>query len=159
MAPKSYKHLSHNQLRDTRTSTCLQQNIKKKCLLCLHEKLGIITYPSQNTLLNKKIWNPFKMLARQQTISLRFRPIHITHLTPPLKKKKRGTTPHLKNRKYHFPPLTIIPATIYVPSFSLRLPTLSVKFIFSWALIIGLNTLRSSYLPRTLYLAYKRISV
>ena len=27
----------------------------KKCLFCLHEKLAIITYPSQNTLLNKKI--------------------------------------------------------------------------------------------------------
>ena len=26
----------------------------KKCLLCLHEKLAIITHPSQNTLLNKK---------------------------------------------------------------------------------------------------------
>ena len=26
----------------------------KKCLLCLHEKLAIITYPSQNTLLNEK---------------------------------------------------------------------------------------------------------
>ena len=27
----------------------------RKCLLCLHEKLAIITYPSQNTLLNKKL--------------------------------------------------------------------------------------------------------
>ena len=31
----------------------------------------------------------------------------------------------------------------------LHTPPLSVKFIFLWALIIGLNTLHSSYLPRT----------
>ncbi len=53
MAPKRHKHLSYNYLGDTKTSTCLQQNIKK-CLLYLHEKLAIITQPSQNTLLNKK---------------------------------------------------------------------------------------------------------
>ena len=33
----------------------------RKCLLCVHEKLAIITYSSQNTLLNKKIWNSFQM--------------------------------------------------------------------------------------------------
>ena len=54
MAPKRYKYLSYNHLGDTKTRTCLQQNIKK-CLLCLHEKVAIIAYQSQNTLLNKKI--------------------------------------------------------------------------------------------------------
>ena len=60
MAPKRHEHLSHNHLGDTKASTCIQQNIKK-CLICLHEKLAIITYPSQNTQQNKKIWNSFKM--------------------------------------------------------------------------------------------------
>ena len=68
------------------------------------------------------------------------------------------TTSHLKHCKYHFPPPTIIPTTMYVPSFSinphtlLHTPLLPVKFLFSWVLIIGLNTLHSSYLPSTLYL-------
>ena len=154
MAPKRHKHLSHNHLRDTQTSSCLQQNIKKKCLLCLHEKLAIITYLSQNTLLNKKS----EILSKCKHLTLR--PIHITHLTPLLIKKKKSndTTPHLKHRKYHFPPPTITLTTMYVPSFSinphtlLHTPPLSVKIIISWALIIGLNTLHSSYLPRTLYL-------
>ena len=54
MAPKRHKHLSYKHMGNTKTSTCLQQNIRKKCLLCLHEKLAIITHPSQNTQLNKK---------------------------------------------------------------------------------------------------------
>ena len=53
MAPKRHINLYYNHVGDTKTSTCLRQNIKK-CLLCHHEKLAIITYPSQNTLLNKK---------------------------------------------------------------------------------------------------------
>ena len=59
----------------------------------------------------------FQMQAWKQTSSLTLWPIHITHLTPLLLKKKRtnDTTPHLKHRKYHFPPPTITPATKYVP--------------------------------------------
>ena len=53
--------------------------ISKTCLLCLHEKLAIITHPSQNTLLNKKIRNSIPMQTGEQTSTLTFRPIHITH--------------------------------------------------------------------------------
>ena len=52
------------QLKDTNISpTITWETLKQapannktsqKCLRCLHEKLAIITYPSQNTLLNKK---------------------------------------------------------------------------------------------------------
>ena len=49
------KYITHHHLGYTKTSTCLQQDIKK-CLLCLHKKLAIITHPSQNTLLNKQKW-------------------------------------------------------------------------------------------------------
>ena len=52
------------QLKDTNNSPTITQEIlkqapaynktSKKCLLCLHKKLAIITYPSQNTLLNEK---------------------------------------------------------------------------------------------------------
>ena len=126
MAPKRHEHLSHHPMGDTKASTCLQQNIKK-CLLCLHEKLAIITYPSQNTLLNKKITNSFQMQARKQTSSLTLRPIHITHLIPlHLQKKNKqkqkqmnkninDTTLLLKHRNYHFPPPTITSAATYVP--------------------------------------------
>ena len=102
-------------------STYIQHDIKK-CLLCLHEKLAIITFSSQNTLLNKKIWNSFQMQARKQTSSLMLRLIHITHLTPVLQQKKNSndTTTNLKHRKYHFPPPTITPAATLVPPSSIN---------------------------------------
>ena len=53
LAHKGHNHLAYHQLRNTKTSTRLQQDLKKY-LLCLTEKLAIITHPSQNTLLNKK---------------------------------------------------------------------------------------------------------
>ena len=43
------------------------------------EKLGIITHPSQNTLLNKKIRTSIQMQTWEQISSLTFPPIQITH--------------------------------------------------------------------------------
>ena len=95
MATKRHKHLSHNHLGDTKTSTCLQQNIKK-CLLCLHEKLAIITYPSQNTLLNKKSEILSKCRHKNKHHLSHFNPhTHTTHLTPRryIKKQKNPEAP------------------------------------------------------------------
>ena len=52
MTPKRQEHLTHHHLGNTKTNTHLQQDIEY--LLYLHEKLAIITHPSQNTLLNRK---------------------------------------------------------------------------------------------------------
>ena len=153
MAPKRHKHLSHHHLVDTKTSTCLKQNIRK-CLLCLHKKLAIITYPPQNTLLDKKNLQSFQNVGTR-TPSLTLRPRHISHLTPLL--IKNDSTPHLKHCKHHFPPPTITPATMYVPFFSinphtlLHTPPLSVNIMFSWALIIDLNTIFISSTMSTVF--------
>ena len=58
-------------LKDMKISSTITWEIRKlapdynktsrKCLLCLYEKLAIITYPLQNNLLNKKIRNSIQM--------------------------------------------------------------------------------------------------
>ena len=108
MVPQKHKHLSYNHLGDTKTSTCLQQNIKK-CLLCLYEKLAIITYPSQNTLQNKKCEILSNVGTRTNTFS------HTSIHTHNPSNTSNIYTPQtsLKHRKYHFPPPTITPATQY----------------------------------------------
>ena len=53
MALKRHENPTHHHPGNTKASTRLQKDIKK-CLLCLNEKLEIITHPSQNTLLDKK---------------------------------------------------------------------------------------------------------
>ena len=100
------------------------------------------------------------MQARKQRSSLPFRPIDITHLTPLLLYKNQKTqmtphhtTPYLKYRKYHFPPPTIKSVATYVPPSSINPHILPhtfpqpVDIMFSWALVIGPNTVHSSYLP------------
>ena len=105
----------------------------KKCLLCLHKKLAIITYPSQNTLLNKKNKKKKKKTLKfpnaitktniSHTWPIPHNPCNLYSLKKKKKKKKKKTythkwhhiTPHLKHCKYHFPPPSITPAIMYVP--------------------------------------------
>ena len=117
MAAKRHKYLSNNHLRDTKTSTCLQQNIKK-CLLFLHEKLVIVTYPSQNTLQNKKSEILSKCRHENKNLLSHFDPSNTTSIY--IKK----TPKNLKRRKYHFPPSTITPATQYMYHLSPLTPIL-----------------------------------
>ena len=133
MATKRHKHLSHNHLGDTKTSTRLQQNIKRY-LLCLHEKLAIITYPSQNILQNKKseILSKCKL---ENTLQPRLQPTHTTHLTPRIYIKWSTISTIFLCQPSH-PPHNI----------STRLH----HFNFLRALKIGPNALHSPYLPNSL---------
>ena len=64
--------------------------IFKKYLLSRHEKLAIITYPSQDTLLNKNL-KSFQNVGTKTNTSLTLLSIHITHLTPQVYIKKKQT--------------------------------------------------------------------
>ena len=46
----------------------------RKCLLCLYEKLAILTYPSQNTLLSKKLEILFKCRHENKYLLSNFDP-------------------------------------------------------------------------------------
>ena len=53
---KRHEHLTHHYLENAKTSIHLQQDIKK-CFLCFHKKLAIITHPSEKKTKNQK-FNP-----------------------------------------------------------------------------------------------------
>ena len=78
LTSKGHECLTSHHMGYTKTRPCLQQDIK--CLLCLHEKLAIITHPSQNTLLNKKIRYIIQMPTWEQSSTFAFRHIHIIYL-------------------------------------------------------------------------------
>ena len=132
-----FKHLSHNHLGDAKTSTCLQQNMKK-CPLCLHEKLAIITYSSQNTLLNKKS----EILSKCWHENVFHTSTH-THNLPNTSSiymyiyKKKTKKKNLKHRKYHFflpqpsqPPHNICTIFSINPHTLIHTPPLSVILTF-----------------------------
>ena len=70
LAPKRHEYLNHHHLGNTKTSTLLQQDIK--------EKPVIITHPSQNTLLNKKLEIQFKCRYENKHLLS-----HLTHTHNP----------------------------------------------------------------------------
>ena len=108
MPAKRHNHLSYNHLGDTKTRTCLQKTFKK-CLLYLHQKLAIITYQSQNILLNKKS----EILSNVGTKTNGFSHTSI-HSHNPCSTSSKYLKKKLKHRKYHFPPPTITSAAQYM---------------------------------------------
>ena len=141
MAPKKRKHLSYNHLGDTKTSTCLQQNIKKISSLLpqkiSHHNLPITKHPTkiknlksfQNVDTRTNTFTHTSSHTHNPSITSNIYIYIYIYIYPPPK--------HLKHCKYHFPPpTTITPATIHVPPFSinphtlLHTPPLSVRFTF-----------------------------
>ena len=117
------------QLKDANISPTITREIlkqapaynktSKKCLFCLREKLAIITYPSKNTLLNKK--SEILSKCRHEKKNTFFHTS--THSQNPPNtaytylmekdKKLKNKNKKPKHRKYHFPPPTITSITKY----------------------------------------------
>ena len=103
----------------------------KKCLLCLHQKLAIITNPSQNTLLNKKSETLSKCSMRTNTFFHTSTHVHNPSNTSNIEKKRKKTHPpnptwstvstiflHQPSQPpqymYHLSLLTSIPFSIHI---------------------------------------------
>ena len=110
----------------------------RKCLLCLHEKLAIITYPSQNTLLNKSNQKFYSNVDTRTniisyTLTLTHNPSNTSTSIKKKKQKKTNMTlhhtwrsvstiflhqvSHRSQRMYHLPPL--IPISFFTRSYNL----------------------------------------
>ena len=119
-------HLKDTNISPTITWEILKQapaynKTLKKWLLCLHEKLAIITCPSQNTLLNKK--SEILSKCRHENKHFTHTLIH-THNPSNTSSIYINKTKNLKHRKYHFPPPTITLATQYMCHLSPLTPIL-----------------------------------
>ena len=119
-----------------------------KCLLCLHEKLAIITHPSQNTRPNKKS-EILSKCKHENTYQVKHfnpytKPIHHTYTTSTTKNPTHPftnyPTTHPLHQKSHLPLLNLC------IHFHACQPVDIMSVMFSWLLEIRLHTVYLTHL-------------
>ena len=148
MAPKRHEHITHHHLENTKTSTRLQ-DIKKMPSLSPRKTSYYHVHITKDSA-KPKIRNFIQMQTWEQTSTLTFRPIQITHPSYPYHlyfykiSPQMTPTSHPMHRKYQFPPL--IP---YIHLHALPQHVDIMLAMFSWVFEIGLHTVYLTYPPRT----------